>query len=523
MQIQKSPFPIDFLRNDPEFIIRTSPDMVEERKLELYWKVGVLHPGNIDIETPHGNWTYTVKETADPEKEWEIQQQNGLQALLASLEEKLVHNAQINKHYTVKAYMSGIYIRLHVAAREGLTGDYVRITSSNANDIELLDIIGTRNGRTRKPKKDYRIMAQYLLGDGTVTPAMHLDDNEGTVKVGTSFLAAWLGKPNIPRADETFDNTTKCGNQTLETKLLYAEVTEGITGLVKISSPVTLLNAKVNEADFLNNTPDWQRLGNSKMWQERHADIYGQDKNAIVRTDLETEQYLYIINTKDNEDYIERHVDAKTEEGTELESITIRERIAKGVNRIPCGWEAVSGLSGIAENRNKPVWWRIQIDTSNGKIVRTFVTRPRPYGAVTALLLNRCRLYESMVFEELAEETQTEGETAETSSGTEYMSHSRKDTVTLRTGKRTAKEIALLKDALEQPDNLLLDKDGRHAWRITFAPDTLKLQDSGQDLVDAEVKAMRTERIDRLHNEYDAYTPIENIEYIQEASTTLGR
>ncbi len=517
MQIQKSPYPTDFLLNNPVFTIRTSPNMVEGRKIDMHYSVTRLDVGAMVISTAHGTHTFEIKRDEDPEKKWEIKSGDTAEEIHAALERKVAHNYELNQYYTVNIRINNNAVRLRITAKEGLTGDFVNVTADG--EVTELTMICTKRGTTQKPKENYRIMAQYLLEDGTKTPEMHIDDNNGTASIGTELLKAYLGKPDIPRADEMLEPAA-CGNQTLDAKLLYAEVVNGETGTVKISDPVTLLNARITKEDFDNNMPDWKSNQDMKMWKLKTTTIYGQDNGDTIHTDTETEQYLYLYTTKDRDETVMIKAEVETAEQTHIYG---REAVLKRgkVSRIACGWEAVMGFVGLRPE-TKPLRWTIRISTAEIDIRRSFNVRPRPYGAVTALLLNRCRLYESLVFEETAEETQREGETVETGTGTAYLTHKRRDTVTLRTGKRTAKEIALLRDALEQTDNLLLDPDGRHAWRITAAPDTLKLKDDGADLLEAEVKATRCERIDRLATQNPPDRAVGDMKDIREATTTIG-
>lgn len=521
MQIQKSPFPIDFLRNNPEFIIRTSPDRIEERRIDIHFAVLNLRDGAMLIETAHGDFVFTIKGSADPEKEWELEKGATASEILASMERKILHNAQINKHYTVSAWIYNNGVRLRFTAKEGLTGDYVRITLPQAADINELTLIGTRRGRTRVPKENHHIIAQYQLNDGTLTPAMLLDDNEGTVKVETSILTAWIGEPDIPRADETF-GIQECGFQTLTAKLLYAETTNGNTGVVKISNPVTLLNAKVKKEDRDNNRPDWKTRIDTKMWQQSDIEIYGQNNDETVWTDTETEQYIYVCNLTDVTKRKTVIVWLFGTDGSESYQASV-DFPPMSICRIPCGFGAIIPMFGTPPRIGMTIRWEVEIVIGRNPIMRTYMARPRPYGAVTALLLNRCRLFESMVFNEIAGETQTEGDSIESISGSEYLIRNRKNSVVLRTGRKTAAEISLLRDALDQPGNLLLDEDGRHAWRITFAPDTLKLKDTGEDLIEAEVKAICTERIDRISYLIGSGSIIDSETSINDATTIIGK
>lgn len=492
MQLQKTPFPTDILRNNPEWVIRTSPNRSEGVRFHRIYNVASLTAGTILIETPHGSVSLTVTANARENRADEISTATTPAAAYEQLLLKVVYHHMLRQHYDIKARYSYNECTLEFKAYEPVRGDNVAVTSSgNMYDITVRATLG--RGRNATPKEGYRILARFELSDGTLTPELSLDDSNGIVNVGCAMLLpAYIPKPGIPRANDQF-TAIPCLEHILSVRLLYAESYEGTTGVVKLSPWVKLLNAKVTHEDFLNNRGDWKSADSLKLWQKMDIDIHGQDNAANIHTDTETEQYIYISNLTGSE--IRKTATVTVTDNGTGQTATTTELLfpAMSVCRISCGWKAVQGI--FLDRRIAPVKWQISIPTRTGTITRTFLTRPCPYGAVTALLLNRCNLYETIVFHTIAEETKTEVQKLETGSGTINLTETQTNTLVLRTGKRTAKDIALLKEAIAKTDNLILEGD--NAWRISFEQASLTLSDTDKDIMEAEVRAVRRERVNR--------------------------
>lgn len=490
MQLQKTPYTTDLLGNNPEWIIHTSPNRSEGVRFHRIYNVLSLSAGTLTIGTPHGSVSLAVSANASENRADEIATAATPTAAYEQLVLKVVYHHMLRQHYDIRARLSNGDCTLEFKALSPTTGDTVTVTSSgDAQEIAILTSSGS--GRSATPKDGYRILARFELADGTLTPELTLHDSDGTATVKAGMLTAYVPKPGIPRADEPF-SAIPCPEHTISARLLYAETYENTTGVVKLSPWVTLLNASAIGENFINNRGDWQSADTLKLSRKTDIDIHGQDNADTVRTDTETEQYLYISNLTGSD--ISKTATVTVTEGTTTTSTTATLTFpARSICRIPCGWRAVQGI--FTENRLTPVKWLISIPTGSGAITRTFITRPRQHGAVTALLLNRCNLYESMVFFTTAAETKTEGQRIETAGGTIHLTENMTETVTLRTGKRTAKEIALLKEALTKTDNLLLE--GNRAWHISFEPATTELYDTSEDLTEAEMKATKRERVNQ--------------------------
>lgn len=490
MQLQKKPFPIDFLGNDPEFVIRTSPDVVEGRKYHRIYNVSSLTAGTLCISTPYGVLNMEVTGSASDFRADQIKTAGTAQLAYEQLVLKVVYNHFLNTHYKVSSSYSSGVCTLSFQAIEPLTGDNVSVTSSgNASEITVSQYVS--RGLSRLPKENYSILTCFELGDGTRTGELVYQESNGTVSVGTEHLSAYLHSPDIPRLGESF-GAVECQGQILTARMLFSECISGTPGLVMVSPDIRLINACVSREDFLNNRGDWSSADNRKLWLKNDVDIHGQDNAATVETDTDTEQYLYIANLTGSSvsKLCTVSVVGSEGSGSANQSMTFP---PFSISRISCGYPAFQSL--LNTNVGTPLRWTVSIPLSGGQITRSFICRPRPYKAVTLLLQNRCRLYESMVFETTADEMSTTGEQVFQKSGMRHVIEKSTRSVILRSGKRNSSSIALLRDAVSMPHNLLVD--GKYAWRITVEPSSITTSDTGEDLIEVEIKVLKTERIDR--------------------------
>lgn len=486
MQLQKTPFPIDFLRNNPEFVIRTSPYERTERKLYRVFHITALTAGTFTVQTASATLQWPVTSWAGNNDMAHLRVSASPEYALIQLQRKVLNDQRLCTDYRFAAAIESDHITLEVEALAGTDGDTFSISSTTVSDVTE-QTANAREGQSAKPRDDYRILARFESGQ-LRTPELVFDDNNGFVTIPTRMLSAWLGQPDIPRLGETLGAKT-CSNQLLPVRLLYAEAYDGMEGNYQQSGEILMLNAEVQRYHRDDNRGDWTSADTKMLWKKTDIDIYGQDNNATVRTDTATEQYLYILNPTASAITKTATVTVTATGGTVTTTASLTFP-ARSVCRVACGWNAfISVIVG------DPLRYSISIPVTGGSITRTFLLRPRPYNAFTMLLLNRCRLYESMTFVELAREVKTEGEKTLTADGERYQVTSTTETLTLRTGRRTATEIALLKDAISVGDHLLVD--GNHAWRATIAPDTLKYIDTGEDLQEAEVKVVLSTMIDR--------------------------
>lgn len=516
MNIQQSPFPIDFLGNNPEFVIRTSPNRVEGRRYRRAFEITSLTAGTLTMETAHGTFTFTVKQNARDDKPYEINTATSVAEIHAQLRKKIAYNRLITRHYSVQLIQRTNKVSMILEAYERLTEDQISITSSgNAGEVTAVQAMSV-SGLTRRTKSNYHVIVQFET-ETQRTPELIFEDNNGRVKVGTAMLSSWMKDRTVPRLDETFGVYT-CPELMLKAKMLFTEAYENDEGAEEegttlISQEITLLNAEVKREDRMNNRPDWISADSRKMWRKTDIDIYGQDNNDTIRTDTETEQFLYVCNLTSLAITKTATITATCTNGTETATSELVFP-AMSICRIPVAWKKASTIFG--SRMEDPLKLNVEIPTAEGKIKRTYIYRPRPYEAVTILLNNRCNILDGMTFKTVAEELETKGDLTETSSFEKYDITGKTKYIKLRTGMRTQKELARIAEAASYPDSLFLD--GRHLWHVTFKPDTITVKDTAEDLLDIEITAVKHSRTDRL----SAVTPVINVDEIMERETTLN-
>jgi hypothetical protein len=374
-----------------------------------------------------------------------------------------------------------------------------------------IDFIGNRPEYVLLPSSQEEARASVWFsvetdGETATTPQFHLFGNGNGINVPVSMLKAYFKGRDIPAAGETAA-AIPCGKSLMHAVLHYSP-----SGSVreKTSGEVLLVNGAIDQYAADNNMPDWAALTQEKFWRKAFSDIFGQDNADTVISDTETEQYLYVANfTPDAENSCNLMVE-------ENRSGSVREYTAATVNipaqtivRIPCGVEAL----GIAEADTLTAY-TVKLYAPYC-ISRTFMMHPRPWSAQTALLVNRTGMLETFVFNNIAEAASSEGEEALTGRNRRYLHSSHGSVFTARTGLRTEKELAILRSALHEEGNMLID--GEYAWHISFEPSSAVIVDREEDLLEVEVNFLKGEKTSRKKTQLDSIgsdSRIERTDYI---------
>lgn len=506
MNLQSAPFNIDFLGNNPTFTIRTSPNRVEERRLRRVYKVNSLTAGNLTVETPHGNLRWAIKQAASIQKPYEMRAGTICDEVLLQLDKKMVLNAELNRHYTLAADIDENETAvLTVEAKEGLDGDYFRMTSETDADITE-NASRAQEGKTEVKKKDHRIIVRLETEHGS-SPELYYSPHGNTVKVGTKPMEALLPEQTVPsgRANIGTPETVEIG---CRLRMVYREEYDSEDSLTKATGQYMLLNATVHPDDRNNNTGDWKACDTNKLWRKTDIDIYGQDNNATVRTDTETEQYLYVSNLTASPLTRSITVAATGTEGTATTTIQATFP-AMSICRVSCGWTA-TGITGIGT----PLHYSVTIDRTGTDIQRNYTIVPRPWDAVTLLLHTRYGTYESMIFRSIKKEIRTEGDETTTSQGTGYLIRKKRKVITLRTGAVTAREMKKASEALQDGRAYLIENT--HAHRLSLAYGSYTVADTDEDMLETEIEAVMLERKDRAAHEISTLD-----DYITERETTI--
>ena len=493
MTLQKTPFPIDFIGNDPEFVIRTAPNRVEGRRYRRVFEVASLTAGRFIVSTAHGNTVFQVRATASDDNPLELKTAATAALALEQLEAKLVRHRSLAAHYSITAGLQSGVVVVVFEACEPLTGDYVNISSTgSAGDVSASQS-GFRSGLSQSQKERYGVIVAFETASGRRTPEFRFDDNNGTVRIGTAVIAAYMGTPAVPRSDLAF-GAYACPELMMGARMLYCETSDDGDGVVHSSGYFSFLNAEINQADRDDNRPDWTASCGDKLWRMTDIDIYGQDNDDTIHTDVSTDHYLYVSNFTASS--ITRTATVAVT-GTDATATATRSLTfpSMSVCRIPAGWGPVSTLftgAGVGT----PLAYTLSVATASGAIRRTFVMRRRHHDSVTLLLQNRCRLYEGRTFRYLEKSVETEGDKTVTSTGEKYLLTSRSVLYMVRTGPVSQRHAGLLMEAFQRPDNLMVE--GRYAWKVSIVPGSISFTDTEKDLVEVEFSFLRFGRTDRM-------------------------
>lgn len=482
MNLRAQPYKIDFIGNNPKFVVKTSPFLTEGRQYARSYSVPAII-GSFRLYTPHGNYHWGVTTEDRPDSVFVMRQATTAAAVMEQLQAKLVNNYDINLFYAVTAELRQNDVLLTFTAREyGAQGNIALQHDSVPYNTE--DIVP---GLDRSSKNNYKIAAWFQIGDDR-TPTMFYDDNDGDVTISTEMLKPYFGTPDIPSFGESA-GSKPCPHAAIRTCLLFAESENGKMGVVKQSGEITLIRGRIEQYCADNNIPDWQSNNDEKFHLSTGLSIFGQDNGDTVKTDLLTEQYLYVANFTSN-DIANVPITLTTHSAngsrtTTAATVTFK---AQTVSRVAVGAAAL----GIAAQSGL-LWYSVTIGTTG--ITRTFLIVPRHYHAKTALLQNRVGLYESFVFDHIEVERATSGERAITNRADRYIIDDNTVSVTARTGLRTQREIRLLDQALGREDNLMLQ--GQYAYRITLIPGTATVINESEDLIEVEMKFSVVEKVNR--------------------------
>ena len=527
MKIRKAPYPIDFLGNSPEYILRATPWSSEGRRVSQTYSVaslpaGRLVFGSLRIGGIPGTSELSWNVKADPgDGLYEIAAASGdATAVLDSLEAKVVYNPELRKYFDVSAWVSaGIcYIKFTSLIEEPDNIDFYHEDDENA-----VSWVEGNTGLKRSPRKDWRALAFFSIKTPqgvTTTPEMIFEESGGDVHVSTDIIRAYMPKPDIPGWGEFF-TAKPCPNATAKIRLYYGEmyadnshpvwnIGTGLPtpqsvnttthskpvangGLVlrnlMRSDEITLVNGELQEYAFNNNIPDWnvrKSTDNVHFYLKTDIDIFGQDHNETVFTPHETEQYIYVYNYSSSDVTARVQAsatlaDGTTDDGWQEENATLH----PGVNRIT-----------VREDDSEVVALRVVVSVENSvKATRNYIFKAFEHGFHTFLMLNALNLYETFIVEELAREENSEGERRVIAGRDSYGTSDRQTVFTARCHPRNAKGLKLLRAAFAKQDNLLLE--GRYAWYVDMLPGSLTVSDEGSDLAECEFKFRLREKTNR--------------------------
>lgn len=491
MKIRKKPYDIDFLGNNPEFILRATPNSADGRRYSRMFTVNALPAGNLVLTIDEQELTWLL--SANPKDSlWELPAvaTTDAQSLYEALEGKFTYNPEITKGYTATLRIESGAVKLKITAKE--PGNHVINLRHDGSPLFITQHTPV-TGLDRVPKEDYRAMAFFEIqsADRTeCTPAMYYEESNDDVHVATDIVKPWFGKPDVPNPEEYF-SATPCRHAAVKVRLFFGEMyAQGkeSTSLKTMANgtAVTLVNGEMEDYAAENNIPDWKGLDDNHLHLKTGFDIFGQDNADTVLCPCGSEQYIYIYNYEDSDiaaRVMETVVlaDGTTDDDWNDENITLK----PGVNRIT-----------VREGDPRVTAWSVSVSADgHGTVSRNYISKAFKQGYHTFMMLNAMNLYETFIAEEIATEEQTQGERRIVAGRDSYGNTDRETVFTAKCHPRNAKGLKLLRTAFGKQDNLL--NAGRFAWYVDMLPGSLTTSDESADVLEAEFKFRLREKIDR--------------------------
>lgn len=491
MKIQKEPYRIDFIENGPEFVLRTTPNIVDGKIYSRTFAINALPNGQLIMDLDDDELTWTLSD--DPGSGlWEMESvPTGAEAMQDSLESKVVYNPILTKEFTASCRIQNGQLFLKISAKE--PGPHIITLRHDGNPLYITSQSVTA-GKTTVPHQDYRIKAWFSIrkdGNWTnATPAMYLEESGGIVRVNADMLRSLFSKPDIPAWGEIF-SAKPCPANTMKVRLMAGELwtdNDLDTSLIRTleySRFVTMVNGRLDEYAFANNIPDWNTDDDTHFYLKNGFDIFGQNNRETVIVPPGVEQYIYLYNYT-----------------TDMLTVRLQESATFADGTIDNNWRdetltLTPGVNRVAIKEGDVVAWTVTIsdDAFKGAVTLHYVVKEFEYGFHTFLMLNSLNLYESMPVEFLAREEQSEGERRIIAGVDSYGTTDRQTIFTARCLPRNASGLKLLRTAFAKQDNLLLED--KFAWYIDMIPGSSTIGDEGGDLTECEFKFRLREKVNR--------------------------
>lgn len=515
MTLRSVPYSIDFLGNSPEFKIRTNDFLVKGRKYKCAFIIDSLPVGTLIIKTPYflKSWTITAEGGQNSDI---LKSETAPVKILEQLSEKVAYNFSIFDRYNVSlsAESNGCVLTLE---------DKTEVDYNGQNILVYVEVDGVRrnyqrgervSGITPVKKNDFNAYALFEVKTqrgSEFTQPMVFSPNNSEVTINTNPLKPFFKAYDVPQINEPFAGYA-CNECVKEARLLYASMENGNVELIKKSPYFFVINGELQKYNAQNNTPDWETMRDTKFYRAEYVDIFSQDNNAKVISNVEAEQYLYLFNPSRTDVNMQASI-----------NVAYRNRNPQTINRNLCTGESLIvrvpvGLSSLGVQQDSDiVFYTVTINTGENNaapITRTFLMEQKPQYGAQMLLLNKMNLYESFTFESFKKECTTEGDKVTDVNGNRHEITDAHVLYTAKTGWKTAKEIAALEHAMKSDGNLLLL--GSRAFFVSMVPNTYTIVNEDENLLEVEVQFVLTKQINRaslffpteINNIYETNTRI---------------
>ncbi len=489
MNLRGLPYPIDFVGNAPSFKVYASPFTLQGRHYTHTFVVHQLPAGDLFLRTPYFtlNWTITADNKQHP---YIMHTANTAVTVYEQLSLRILHNHTINGHYDVTMIYDSNGCTITFTDKERRSYDDLMDMFIRGQDA-LIETVSVTNGITPVAIPDYSVWAKLIIykeSQEVSTPELSYTPSGNMVEICTDIIRPYFSGFDRPAYRETF-GAYNCDEVVRSVRLLYAERRGSEVGLVKSSEEVILINGTLDRYAAKNNIPDWDSMSGKKFFQLQSFDIFGQDNNDEIRTHFDTEQYIYLIQPRPNAEVsVFVSINRNGTTIVDQKQLTLGEGL---IVRIPVSMQAL----GI-QSPETVTSYSVAISTPGSRgITRLFIVEPKPYNGQTLLLLNRMNLYEAFNIESLVVERSTDGEEVTIDRTMLYSISGTGTVITARTGWKTNKEMRRLTAALSARENMVLD--GQYGFLMSMIPNTYTITNEAEDLIEAEIQFVITEKINR--------------------------
>jgi len=493
MRIQKKPYPIDFIGNDPQYVVRATPCHSEGRQFSRTFAVLALPAGQLIMEVDDSVLTWQlVSLPTDKIREMTATNSTDPAALLDILESKLVYDPELNQKFTVSCRVESSECRVKITAKD--PGPHI-VTMRHSSSPLFTPARTTVTGTNRIYRNNYRVKARFSVQKNgawsQATPELRYEESNMLVKIDTSVLKSVFQKPDIPKWNQA-GTANHCPNAAIKARLILSEewsdneYGEIETKKMISSDPLTLVNGGLEEYAWRNNIPDWETNDLTHFHLKTGCSLFGQNDGETSVVPPESEQYIYIWNYESQPQTVRVIETAVFEDGsTDDDWFDEEMTLLPGLNRIT-----------MKETDETVVKWSVDVWHNTSVVAkRKYLVKEPQWGSRTMLLLNSMNQYEPFTVEETAMEKQTEGERRITAGKDKYDTTDTQKVFTARCHPRNEKELLNLEKALGEQNNLLLD--GKFAWYLDMVPGSLTTRDNGKDLIETEFQYRLREKVNR--------------------------
>lgn len=527
MKIIKEPYRIDFVDNNPKFVIKTQTE--GGRRSKTTYTINRLSVGNIYIHTAHANLVWEIVASNPTE--------NQLRACsrpddIAEELAKIQLNYILREKYNIEIERSaqGVGISFETLEYEAVA-NVVIITSDITDDIGLRTNFTGTESTLKKKRVRYKFVIERNWPEGSivstarpyeiiVTPEFVVENESEEITINTSTLKPYL--------EELYDLP---GQGVRYQRMLYNQIRyyliadeeepgeqiqfqveplayiEGVVHLdyrddyfsrrkVKYTTPNNLksklkemVNGVLVRTRFEENRSDWDYNIMGEISEQADIIIWGQE-NGMTKRIYQLTDYIYVRNTTDRDipvTYMAKYTDMQNDTNTTAYQMQIAAGGLYCFQMLPT--DIVTNLA-LQNKVLKKI--KVTISSEDETIYRNYIIIPKPYNAQILYLKNRLNLYEPFHITSTAKDMEAEGEEI-TVEETRQYSTTKKEVFTARTGLRNPKELKILEAAIDKKRNYIIENGKRLA--IYILPDTIRTMDETEDMLEVEFKYIKGETL----------------------------